>query len=691
MQPPIAERHSKDVFFGKEPGKNKGKSKYLIYPQISKKDYYYWLRDDDRENKKVLKYLEDENKYTDHVLLKKGITVEKNKILGELRRNMVEDHDTVELPEGKNGFKSEYRFNKVFEKGKSYPIYYYHIGNKKVKYLDPNEFKKSETLDISAPVFNPNLTIFGYGIDKNGSEKYEIKLFNFPSLEPIHHDLPKILYSTFLITDEFIFYLLEDDANRPNKLIKYNLQNKQKELIYEVDDIEKQLQIEIGDDFQSIVYSIEDYSECETYVYWFDGPRKGQNIHVRKLKNNIEYFVKIYKDYFIIRTNANNNKNYGLKYCKIGGKRWNELIPYDEKVSLEYVYPLANGVLLDCRTDGEQFFRYLKLKKMKIVEDKIFKMGKGGYYQNIVYYNDSNDVIYGYQDLVTPHSYFKLNVETGKQELLKIKKVKNFDPSKYKVERIYVDSNNVKVPVDLLMLKEDKRNGKCLLYGYNSYGSNVEIKFDEKFFPLVDRGFVYAIANTRGSSYYGKTYYEDGMMLKKMNTFKDFIKVSEYLIKNKYCRKDGLSIEGRSAGGLLVSAVSILRPDLYNNVLAGVPFVDVLTTMGDSTIPLTTGEWLQWGNPNIKKYYNYIKKYSPIDNIKEGVCYPNYYIQAGLNDPRVAYWEPAKFTATLRYYGKNCSNIVLLKTDMKSGHFSSWDRYKNLEEIAERYAFIIVN
>jgi len=693
MQPPIAERNAKDVIFGKEHNKNKGESKYLINPPIKKKDYYYWLRDDSRKNKKVLKFLEEENNYTDNLLLKNGVYSEKNKILSELKRDMVEEYDTVQLPEGREGFKSEYRFFKEYHKGKSYPIYYYKTCDKKVKYLDPNEFKKSHSLDVTAPVFSPSLNMFGYGIDRNGSEKYEVKLFKFPSLEPIHHDLPQILYCSFLLTDDLLFYLAEDDSNRPNRLYRYNLQTRERILMFEEKDVEKQLQFEIGDDFQSLVYTVESYSENENYIYWFDGPHKDQHMLVRKMKKNIEYFVKIFGDYLLIRTNANNNKNYGLKYCKIGQKRWKELLPYNENISLEYVYPVKGGILLDCRKNGEQYFNFLKLDKMAVKNSKIFKKGDGGYYQNIVYYtSDSDEVVYGFQNYLTPHTYYKLNLSTGKEEVLKVKKVKNFHPDKYKVERVYANSDGIKIPIDLLMLKSNKSTSKCLLYGYNAYGSNVEIKFDEKLFPLVDRGFVYAIANTRGSSYYGKSFHLDGMMLKTMNIFKDFIKASEYLINNNYCSKDGLSIEGRSAGGLLVTAVSIMRPDLYKNVLAGVPFVDILTTMSDATIPLTTGEWLQWGNPNIKKFYNYMKKYSPIDNVKKDVCYPNFYIQSGLNDPRVAYWEPTKFVATLRYNApKDCKSIYVLKIDMESGHFSSWDRYKNLEDIAERYSFIIKN
>lgn len=691
MQPPIAERHLTNVYFGKESKKFKGNSPYLMNPPLVKKDYYNWLRDDERKNKNVLKYLDDENNYADSLMMKIGINVEKNKFLSQLRKNMVEDYETIELPEGCNGFDSQYRFYKLFEKGKSYPIYYYRKNSKKAKYLDPNDFKKDSFNDISEPVFSPSLNMVAYGIDTNGTEKYSLNLFEFPSMEKIEHKVPKILYSSFLLTDNAVFYLEADEANVPFKLCYYNIDSRKTDIIFELKDKERQLQFDIGEDYKSVIYWLENYDENETYIYWFDGERKGQNILVKKMKKGVEYNVLIFGDYFFIRTNANSCDNFVIKYCKIGGNRWYNLIEYDENIFIENINDVKDGIVLECRSDGEQFFRYLKMDGIKIIEDKKIKKWKGGYYLCFIYSNfNSNRIVYSFQNFITPPTYYELDLSTYDEIEIFMKKTKNFDPSKYEVERIFVKNIN-NIPVDIIKPKNNKTD-KCLLYGYNSYGSNVEVKFDEKIFPLIDSGIAYAVANVRGSCYLGNKYYKDGMMLKKINTFKDFIKVSEHLIKKRYCLKDGLSIEGRSAGGLLVGAVSTMRPDLYKNVIAGVPFVDVLATMSDSTIPLTTGEWTQWGNPNIRKYYNYIKKYSPIDNIKQNVCYPNYYIQAGLNDPRVGYWEPAKFVATLRYnLDKNCNTIIILKTEMNKGHFGNNDRYKYLEEIAERYAFLVKN
>lgn len=689
MEYPIAERHPNNIIFGKENAKNKGNPKFLMDP-IIKKDYYYWLRDDQRKDKKVLKYLNEENNYAENILSKKGVFIEKNKILSELRKNMVEDYDTIHLPHGKSGFDSPYRFYKVFEKNKSYPIFYYEINNKKIKYLDPNDFKQKSLNDVSEPVFSPSLNIYGFGMDYNGSELYEIKLFKFPSLEKIEHNIPNVLYSTFLLSDSDVFYILADKNNNPNRLYKYNIESKETVLIYEVLDIEEQISMDICNDYESIIYSVENYNDNEVRIFWFDGKRKGTNLLIKKMRKNVEYSVDIFDDYFIIKTNENKCKNYTIKYCKIGKKKWMNLIDYDEKIYIEEVNVVKNGIILSCRSEGEQYFKFLHLNNMKIIDENIIKKGNGGYYQDISYVSyNNNTIIYNYQNFLTPLTYYSLDLETLEEKEIKKKVVKNYDQSKYKTERIYIKNRKNKIAIDILSLKDFKK-GKCLLYGYGSYGMNVEIKFDDKLFSLVDRGVAYVITNPRGSCYMGKTYYEDGRMLKKMNTFKDFIKVSEYLLKSGICEKNQLSIEGRSAGGLLVGACSILRPDLYKNVLAIVPFVDVLTTMSDSTIPLTTNEWTQWGNPNIKKYYDYMKKYSPIDNIKEGVCYPNYYVQAGLNDPRVAYWEPAKFVATLRY-NSDCENTIILKTEMEKGHFGSWDRYKFLEETAERFAFILKN
>ena len=286
--------------------------------------------------------------------------------------------------------------------------------------------------------------------------------------------------------------------------------------------------------------------------------------------------------------------------------------------------------------------------------------------------------------MISPLKLFKMNVSEQEPTLFYEYQTKNYDQTQYKTERVWVKSRNVSIPVDLIT-KPGRKAKNILLYGYGSYGVNIDCEFNRLIFPLIDEGYDYAVAHVRGSSFMGKQWYKDGKMKKKMNSFRDFNSVARYLKKKKY----QVSCSGRSAGGLLVAASSILAPKLYKKVVAVVPFVDVLTTMSDESIPLTTGEWLEVGNPNKKTFWDYMKKYSPVDNIKENTKYPSYFVRGGLHDPRVAYWEPAKFVANLRHANKETP--IIFKTDMESGHFKANDRYEMIKEYAEEYAFLLKN
>lgn len=682
MHYPIAERHPHKVVFSDNNGF-----------EANKDDYYYWLRDDARNDKKVKKYLDEENDYFDNIILKKGVLPKKNKFMSELKKYFIENYSTIKLPQGINCFESQYRFYSIYEKGNSFPIFCYENNGIKQEYLNPNILTKTNNnITLIDPFFNPELNIFGYGIDHNGSEKYEIILKKFPSLEKIEHNIPDLYWGNIILANNsLIFFNKEDSAKRLYQLWKYSLETNESELIYQENDINRELEINLGDDNQSIIFSSVSFADSCTNIYWFDGPYK-EKIWKQQLKNNVDTDIRIFKDFLIDRTNKGNYYNYNLQYCKIGNIRFYNLIDYDDHLCIDNFYILKSGILLLCRENGEQYLRYLHLtikkNKLLVTTDKKFKNYKGGYYLNIEYScSQSNKIIYSYQSLLHPKTYYELDWDSMNNILVKKMETLYYNPDNYKVERLFVKN----VPIDILMSKKHKMNGtsNCLLYGYGAYGTNTEIKFDEKLFPLIDQGFCYVLANVRGSSYMGFKYYRDGKMSKKINSMKDFICVSEFLIRKKYCSPDRLNIEGRSAGGLLVSSVAIMRPDLYRTVISSVPFVDVLVTMADETIPLTTNEWLQWGNPNNKEFYGHIKKYSPIDNIKKDICYPNFVMFAGYNDNRVGYWEPAKFIATLRYnQSKKCQSIYLLKTSFDSGHFSHHDRYNLLNIVAEKYAIL---
>ena len=677
MSYPIAKRIKKELLFGES---NK------------KLDYYYWLRDDDRKNKDVLKYLESENDYGQEQMIKRGIFTKKLFLSNRMKKLMIEDYDEIKLPRGKDADISSdisgYKFFIRYKKGKSHPIYMYEINNEEFIYIDPNkDKKKGKMLGIINPIFGDDLKYVAIGYDYNGSENYEMKLYKFPDMCIIPHKLPKILYGDIQIIGDDIYYYGIDDNHRASKIFRYNIISNIQEKIYELTDYpDRYVEFYISNDYKHLLYGWRSYDDNETYCKFLDNSR--DDILVYKYKKGVIYQVDIWKDYFIILGNINGCINNRLFYYKIGQEQQKSikfLIDYDKNNYIENINIIKNGIILEGRIRGRQYIRFLHINDQLEVKKDIEKFfGEDGYNIELVYSNYKDEsIIYKYENMITPEIFYKLKFGNNPEEIYK-KELNNneYDKTNYEIKRIWIKST---IPVDIICRK-NKNDKKILLYGYGSYGINIECSFDSKIIPLVDEGYNYAIVHVRGSSYLGNNYYKNGKMLKKMNSFIDMNKVAEYFVKKGY----EVNLDGRSAGGLLVCASSILRPELYTNVLACVPFVDVITTMSDSTIPLTVGEWKEFGNSNDAKIYDYMMKYSPIDNIIENKTYPNYYITAGLNDPRVAYWEPAKFVATMRHNNKNKNNnLIILKTDMGGGHFVGNDRYKLIDETAEIYSFLL--
>jgi oligopeptidase B len=394
------------------------------------------------------------------------------------------------------------------------------------------------------------------------------------------------------------------------------------------------------------------------------------------------------------------------------------------------------------RKNGCQFIRVIGLNmdeikmqqnsSLKIKTENTYFFGEDGYYLSIYYTHSSNNKFaFSLENMRTPMTIYSTNLLNDSHDshnshnshnshtyhdtkhskntrLIKHKlwsyDVENYNINDYITRRIWINNKGVYLPVDILSKKnrnqnknsDHKQRKNILLYGYSSYGSNNDNVFSINPIALVDHGFEYALINVRGSSYLGKSFYKDGKLLKRMNTFDDVNSIAEYFVKQGY----HVNLEGRSAGGLLSTASSLLRPDLYTSVIAIVPFVDVLLTMADKNIPLTLGEWTEVGNTNIDNIYNYIKKYSPMNIIKEGVAYPNYYVEGGYNDARVQYYQPVKFVANLRYATRNLDEqslsyrstdrLILLKINMDSGHFNSFERQYGIERIADKYAFLMI-
>jgi oligopeptidase B len=413
-----------------------------------------------------------------------------------------------------------------------------------------------------------------------------------------------------------------------------------------------------------------------------------------KRKNGLEYYLEHYENKFFIRTNLGSSPNYQLMEVdeKLGGnpKNWKTKIAHRNDVFLEGLEVFKNHLVLQERKEGLIQLRIIDQKTQK---EHFLDFGEPTYdaYIGTNPEFDTNTLRFGYNSMTTPNSTFDYDMNTKAKDLKKEQEVLGgFDKANYKTERIYVTARDgAKVPVSIVYHKDTKIDGgsPLLQYAYGSYGSSMDASFSSTRLSLLNRGFVYAICHIRGGQEMGRQWYEDGKMFKKINTFNDFVDCSKALIDRKYTKKENLFAMGGSAGGLLMGAIINQAPELYKGIVAAVPFVDVVTTMLDESIPLTTGEFEEWGNPKNKASHDYMLSYSPYDNV-EKKKYPNMLITTGLHDSQVQYWEPAKWVAKLRDY-KTDENILLLHTDMSSGHGGASGRFSALKNTALMYTFIL--
>jgi oligopeptidase B len=406
----------------------------------------------------------------------------------------------------------------------------------------------------------------------------------------------------------------------------------------------------------------------------------------------LRYSVEHHNDQFYILTNKDESINQQLVTCSVGEtnqSHWTTLIAHRSDVQLEHVEIFNEFLVCYERENG---LHNLKIIKFSDWSSHIICLPEPIYTVWPASNPEFNTQLlrFAYTSLVTPLSTYDYNMETRERELKKLRNVPGYDASLYTSDRIYAKADDgTEIPISLVYRKDAIANKPtfCHLYGYGSYGITVDADFSTTRLSLLDRGMIYAIAHVRGEEIYGRQWYEDGKFLKKKNTFTDFISCAQHLIENEYTVPEKLSIEGRSAGGLLMGAVLNMAPELFRVALAGVPFVDVVNTMLDESIPLTIGEFEEWGNPKDEEYYHYMRSYSPYDNVSKQ-DYPAILVTAGLNDPRVQYWEPAKWVAKLRDH-KTDDNTLLLHMHMGAGHFASTGRYAHLKDLAFDYSFIL--
>ena len=697
---PIAKKVDYFVKFGKVEGENRGRNP--IDPPIEKLDSYYWMRDDSRTDKEILKHLQLENEFTEKCT--NSLVGNQEKIYDELLSHIQETDTTDPVPNGK----FEYYSHTI--EGLSYPIHCRRnrdLNNSEEEIiLDENELSKelgTTQMNVGGIRISPSQNLLAFSVDTSGYETYDITIINLSNKEIISK-ISDVASFEWGGDDHTIFYTKMDSAHRPFQVWKNDLKNSNSdELIFEEEDELFWVGISKSRDRELLFLSSSSKETSE--INYINLNQKTNNfIQIKARKQGILYSVSKRKNIFYIVTNADNAKNFEILTSQVNNpddwkpltdKSGKIIFSNDELRSISYTISFEDFLVVFGRENG------LKQAWCIVFEENIpsgfhqlefpesaYVVGMGS---NLEF--NSKFVRITYSSMVTPHTIFDYDVAKKELNLIKQKNVPNFEPSKFETKRVNaIAKDGTLVPISVVYRKdfhlEGINNSKLMLYGYGSYGSCIEPSFNSRILPMLNRGIVYCIAHIRGGSEMGRSWYEDqGKYLTKKNTFEDFCSCAEYLISKGWTSPENLAIEGRSAGGLLMGAVLNMRPDLFNVAIAGVPFVDVMTTMCDPSIPLTVVEWEEWGNPNEEKYHDYMSSYSPIDNVIEQ-RYPNILITAGLHDPRVAYWEAMKWCAKLREKASQDSGMILLKTDIEAGHFSASDRYKYLKEKAFEYAFM---
>jgi oligopeptidase B len=651
-------------------------------------DNYFWLRD--KSNPKVIEYLEAENRYTEAVM--KHTEPFQEQLYQELLGRIKETDLTV--PEKLD----DYFYYTRTETGKQYRIYCRKQGSLDAAeeiLLDGNALAEGhDYMAIGAYEVSPNHQLLAYAINTTGDEKFTLRVKNLSTGELLPDEVPNIYYGVEWANDnQTLFYTTLDDTKRPYKLHRHKLGSDSQEdaLVYHETDESFYLHLGKTRSQAYLLMDLESNNTSEVHYLDADDPTGDFKVFQPR-RREVEYSVEHHSDRFLIVTNVD-AKNFKLIEAPVDAPseaNWKEVISHREAVKIDGVSPFQNHLVVYERENGLKQIRIFDLVTNEVhsvdFPEPVYTFwGMGNREFN------TNTLRFHYSSFITPTSVFDYNMDAKTRELKKQEEVLGeYDPSRYESQRIFAKTaDGTQIPVSLVYKKGMTQDGNNpqLLIGYGSYGASIDPNFSSNSLSLLDRGFIVAIAHIRGGGEMGRPWYESGKLLNKKSTFTDFITCAEHLIAENYTTSDKLVIQGGSAGGLLMGAVMNIRPELFKAVLAHVPFVDALNTMLDASIPLTVIEYEEWGNPNEKPYYDYIRSYSPYDNI-EAKNYPNLLVTAGLNDPRVHYWEPAKWTAKLRA-SKTDSNRILLKTEMGSGHGGPSGRYDALKETAFEYAFIL--
>ncbi len=654
-------------------------------------DNYYWLNQ--REDKEVIDYLTAENKYYEQMTAHTKDF--RTSLFDEMKSRIKEDDESV--PYLYNG----YWYISRFEKGQDYPIHSRKKGSLDTKeeiMFNCNEMAKGHSyFQLAGVSVSPNNMFATFGIDKVSRRIYTIQIKNLQTGEILADKIENTTGGSVWANDnQTIFYTTKDPVTlRSDKVFRHKIGTDAKEdvLVFEEKDDTYSVFLYKEKSKKYIVIGSQSTLTSEYRFLNADTPEADFKLFQKRTRG-LEYSISHFGDSFYVLTNKDKATNFKLMKTPENStekENWKDVIAHRSTVLLEDIEIFKDYLVVEERDNG--------LTKLRIMPWS----GTGEYYlpfesETYSAYTSTNvdfdtDVLrYGYQSLTTPSSVIDFNMKDKTKVVLKEQEVLGgkFDKNNYEETRIWATAKDgTKVPISLIYRKGVKLNGKnpLLQYAYGSYGYSMDCTFSTTRLSLLDRGFIYAIAHIRGGEDLGRPWYENGKLLTKMNTFTDFIDCSKFLIENKYTSAKHLYAEGGSAGGLLMGAVINMAPELYNGIIAAVPFVDVVTTMLDDSIPLTTGEYDEWGNPNEKEYYDYMKSYSPYDNVADK-SYPNMLVTTGLHDSQVQYWEPAKWVAKLRTM-KTDKNLLFLDTNMDTGHGGASGRFEALKEVAKEFAFLL--
>ncbi len=664
----------------------------VVSPHGTRNDPYHWLRDDSRSKPEVLDYLKAENAYYEARSAPYRALTEKlsREIIGRLKQ------DDSSVP-----YKyKDYVYYSRFEPGKEHPVHARHpVGSDREEILvDANqEAEGKQFYQVGRRAVSPKQDILAFVEDVAGRRQYTLRFREIATGRDFAERITGLSGSLAWASDNKTVYYVENDpvtllSTRVKKHV-LGTERSADPVVYEEKDTSFYMRVSNSGDDRFVVIGLDSTVATEMRVIDADDPQAALKVlapRVRELRYDADHIA----GRWVIRVNqdAPNYRMMSVPDAEIGDRaRWQELLPYDPSVFIEDIALFRNYLAIGERSEG--------LLRLRIVpwaapeNASYIRSDEPAYAESLSanYEQDTDLLRYTHTSLVTPASVYEMDMRTGERRLLKQQPVLGgYDPANYVTERVWATARDgTKLPVSLAYHRGFKKDGRAPLYqtAYGSYGASTDPEFDQAAVSLLDRGFVYALAHIRGGQEMGRAWYDAGHLLKKKNSFTDFVDVTDFLVREKYAAPDTVFAMGGSAGGLLMGAVANLAGEKYRAIVAHVPYVDAVTTMLDETIPLTSNEFDEWGNPKEKAYYDYILSYSPYDNVKPK-AYPALYVTTGLNDSQVQYYEPAKWVAKLRAT-KTDKNPLLFKINMSAGHGGRSGRFESLKETAEEYAFLL--